>query len=320
MVIFIHGDDSLRSRQYLHSQIAKFKAARDPQGYNVVLVDGREAGCEKINAELSAAPFLAERRMIVVANLLASSDKELLSTLCDRLRSGAIPSSNVVVFYQAAPLAKTSEAKALRELLLKEKYVQEFPLLTGANLAAWVQQVIKERGGQAESAAITELCRLAGQDMWLLSNLIDQAIAYGQGRTIVAADVAVLGNEPPTDAIFALIEAIMSGVHGTALRLLASARDAGQEDGYIAAMLAREVRILLELKDFMAHDPSATSATAAGILKLHPFVAKKSWAVARRLAWEKLRALHDRLVAIDLQSKTGYASLSVLVELFVEQV
>ena len=41
MIINIFGEDNYRSYLYLQKMIEKFKAERDPQGYNVILVDNR---------------------------------------------------------------------------------------------------------------------------------------------------------------------------------------------------------------------------------------------------------------------------------------
>jgi len=36
MIIYIYGEDTFRSHQYLKQQIERFKKERDPQGMNVV--------------------------------------------------------------------------------------------------------------------------------------------------------------------------------------------------------------------------------------------------------------------------------------------
>ena len=42
MIIYIWGEDTFRSRQYLKKTIEQFKKQRDPQGYNVVILDTKK--------------------------------------------------------------------------------------------------------------------------------------------------------------------------------------------------------------------------------------------------------------------------------------
>ena len=99
MIIYIYGADTFRSRKYLREMVEQFKKKRDPQGYNVVFVDAQKQP-EKILGEILTAPFLAEKRMIIVENVLSISDKELLAGLMERIAKGKTPESNVVVFWQ----------------------------------------------------------------------------------------------------------------------------------------------------------------------------------------------------------------------------
>ncbi|MFA6486652.1 MAG: hypothetical protein WCT40_04805, partial [Candidatus Magasanikbacteria bacterium] len=205
MIIYIYGEDTFRSRQYLKDQVAKFKAARDPQGYNVVILDCAKVEAGKVLSEISASPFLAPKRMIVLENILSNNDKGLLSELVGRvigvipakagiqvagspIRSGmtdkkGFPESNIVVFYQSDALSKVKEAKELDAILKKEKYAKEFEAMSGASLIAWINSEIKNRGGKISASAAQYLAANVGGDMWHLNTLIDQLVAYKSGRT-----------------------------------------------------------------------------------------------------------------------------------------
>ena len=78
MLIFVHGDDDYRSSAYVRDQIAKFKTARDPGGYNTRTLNAPEEDAGVVMREITAAPFLADRRMVVVKNVLSSSSTDFL--------------------------------------------------------------------------------------------------------------------------------------------------------------------------------------------------------------------------------------------------
>ena len=66
MIIYIYGEDDFNSRRYLRRAVEQFKTQRDPQGYNTVFLDGKKESAGKLFGEISAAPFLSEKRMVVI--------------------------------------------------------------------------------------------------------------------------------------------------------------------------------------------------------------------------------------------------------------
>src|SRR3989339_905246 len=101
MLIYLYGPDTFRSRQQLKKMIEKFKIDRDPQGLNVVVVDAEKEEAGVVLQQISASPFLAERRMVVLENLLSSTGKkELQEDIFDRIKRNSIPESTVLLFWE----------------------------------------------------------------------------------------------------------------------------------------------------------------------------------------------------------------------------
>ncbi len=320
MILFLHGPDTFRSRQYLHESIQKFKIQRDPQGYNVVFVDGKKDEAGKILMEINSAPFLAERRMIVIENILSSSDKELLGELIERIKTQKFPDSNIIIFWQGEAFSKIKEAKELQALLTKEKYAPEFITLKGAELARWAAKEIKARGGVIEPPALDFLCQNVGADMWGLNSLIDQLVAYTSKleiRPITLADVQLFLDEKVDDNIFNMVEAVVNGNKKLAFKLLAEQRRLGEEDSKIFGLIVWQFRILLEMADLLEREPKAISETIAKELGIHPFVAKKNLAAARRLPLSALQKIYRDLLEIDIKTKTGQGDQSLLTDMFI---
>ena len=127
MVIYIYGADTFRSRQYLKEQVEKFKAARDPQGYNVVFLDATKAEPGRVLSEIVSAPFLAEKRLVIVENVLSSKDEDLFAGLIERIENKKIPESNVIIFWQGDGVGQDKRSKKIKaseeleKILLKEK-------------------------------------------------------------------------------------------------------------------------------------------------------------------------------------------------------
>jgi DNA polymerase III subunit delta len=332
MIIYLYGADTFRSRQYLKKTIAKFKQERDPQGYNVVLVDGTKEAASKIMAEIQSAPFLAERRMIVVENILSSKDIEVITGIAEKIKAEKFSSSNVVVFWQGEKLGKTKEIKTLDKLLQKEKYAQQFGELKGAQLVGWIEAEVKERAGKITRTAASYLAEQASSDSWRLSSIIDQLVAYAWRRAdvngvtqkdrneIQIADVKMFVEEKLDDNIFSMVDAIAQGNRKQAFKLLQYQREQGEDDGKIFGLLVWQFRIMLVMGDLLEREDGLTSDQLAKKLKIHPFVAKKNLGVVKRQPLAKLQQYYQELLDMDKQTKTGAAPQPLLIDLFVGQV
>lgn len=320
MLLYIYGGDTYRSRQFLKKSIDEFKNKRDPQGYNTLIFDVAKEAPDRILGEIATLPFLAEKRMVVLQNILSNSNKDFLEKIIDLIKGKKIPESVVVVFWQAEPIGKTSEAKKLAEVLAKEKFSYEFAPMVPTEISNWIIKEGKERGGKISKAAADFIAQNIGEDMWLVNSLIDQLIAYRGADEILSADVKLFIEEKIDDNIFNMVDAIVAGDKRTAYKLLKKQRDMGQEDSFLFSMILRQFKILLQMRDLWERGDNLTSDQFAKILGLHPFVAKKSLPLVRRYSLDQLKRIFDELLMIDKKTKTGLADQSMLIDFFVGKI
>lgn len=319
MLIYIHGEDTFRSRQFLRKTIEEFKAKRDPQGFNTLIFDVGKTAPEQVLGELLALPFLAERRMIVLQNILSLNDEDFLARMIEMISENKIPDANVAVFWQGEPIGKMKEAKNLAALLAKEKFSYDFPNMSPAEINNWIGAEVKARGGKIDRVAVAWLAQNAA-DVWLLSSLLDQLVAYKNGEEIKTDDVKMFLEEKIPDNIFAAAEAIATGDKKNAFKLLNEQRRLGAEEGYLFSMIVRQFRILLQMRDLWEREDGLTSEGLAGRLGLHPFVAKKSLPLVRRHGLERLKEIYDQLLEMDIKTKTGFGDQGTLIDWFVGRI
>jgi DNA polymerase-3 subunit delta len=320
MIIYIHGEDTFRSRQFLQKSIKEFKLKRDPQGYNTLIFDVAKEAPERILGEIATAPFLAEKRMIVLQNILCNSNKDFLASIIDIIENNKIPESVVVIVWQGEPVGKTSEAKKLLSLLSKEKFSYAFDLLKDNELANWISQEVSLRGGKIDKMASGNLSRLAGPDLWLVNSLIDQLVAYKKGEEIRSADVALFVDEKIDDNIFNMVDAIVGGNKKIAFKLMRDQRASGKDESYLFSMIMRQFKILLQMRDLWEREDSFTSDQIAKRISIHPYVAKKSLPLVKKFSMPELKKIYDELLDIDIKTKTGLADQSVLIDYFVGKI
>ena len=293
--------------------IAKFQADRDPQGLNVKRIDAASVDASAIMNEILAAPFLAEKRMVVVEGCIASKHEALRATLLERIEEKNIPDSTVLLFWEDGTKYKKKEQKAFFERLQKEKFAQEFPALEGAKLAGWVASLVKEKKGTIGRAAVQHMIDATGSDSWQLKSLVEQLVAYASGREITVEDAELFLDKKVDDNIFNLVDNILAKKSSSVFEMMQEQYRSGKDVQYIFAMVLRQVRILLELADLKERGVSASPKE----LGLHPFVVKKSTALAHKYSVEELSQVYGELLALDSAIKHGQGEPKVLMDVFV---
>ncbi len=317
MIIFIAGSDTYSSRQYLNRTISGFKKKRDPQGLNVVVLQANSDEDSRIVSEIKATPFLAEKRLIVIKEALCSINKEILGNIIELIQNKGIPESNIVIFYQTEKTGKIKENKELEKILKNEEFCKKFEIMKGNSLYSWIEKYIIENESSIEKQALDYLTQNSGGDMWFLVTVLDQLIAYSGKEKISLNDVQLFLEEKIDDNIFNMTDAIISGNKKQAIKLLNKQRRLGEDEAKIFGLIIWQFRILLEMRSVYEQQDNITSDVIADKLGIHPFVARKNFYLIKRHSLLELKKIHNHLLDIDLKTKTGFASQSLLVDIFI---
>ena len=321
MNIFLYGKDTFRSRQQLKKMVDKFKVDRDPQGYNVAQLDCEKEELGKVIEAVLAVPFLAEKRMVVLENLLVSKNKDLRADLLKRIEEKSLPDNNIIIFWEGTDKFRTKDAKAFMGRLLKEKYVQLFEELAGVKLSGWVVSEVSARGGKINNQAVQYLATHVGGDMWQLNSLIDQLVVYKSSEEeIEMEDVELFLEQKMDDNIFNLVDAIVGKQSKNVFGMIQEQYRQGKDPHYVFAMLLRQFRILLELRDLFDREDGMQSNVMAQKLGLHPFVVKKSFPFVKRYSHDTLKSIYTNLLEFDINTKTGQGDPVVLLDIFVGRI
>lgn len=318
MILFIYGPDTWRSRQYLDKIVTKFKADRDPAGYNVIIVDAEDAvSAQGLMPELFAAPFLAEKRMVVVKNLLSSKSPETREGITGIIKNNRLPDSTVAVFWERADEFKGKDAKALFELLQKEKYKEHFAALEPTEAASWFRGQVEAHGATLARGVAETAVKLVGVDSFVLQNLADQLVNYRPDKEITMNDLNEFVEEKADENIFNLVDAIVAGRVQPALAMMRQQYRIGEDDHFILGMLIRQFRIMLQIADVLAQNSTTPPDLLAKQLGLHPFVVKKTIPLVKKFSLSELKHRFSQLADFDLKTKTGQGDLTTLLDILV---
>lgn len=313
MLHIFYGEDDYSIRQALDGIK---KSIGDPEALmtNTTVLDGRQATVEELRSACETVPFLADKRLVVVEGLLErfesrgrnsrkksarqSDQPEEYKTFADVMKQ--LPDFTELVIIGGA----VNEKNPLLLEIKSAAKMKKFSLLYREQLRAWIEQRVKEAGGNIARAAIDLLARLVGSDLWIMANEIDKLISYTGGRAIDEIDVRAVVSYAQEASIFAMIDAVMEFRVKTAQQLLQQLFREGAMPPQILVMLSRQVRIIFQIKEMRADGRSRVEIqNKLGIT--HDFLLNKAWEQADRYSPARVRDVYHRLLETDVAIKTG---------------
>lgn len=314
MLYLLYGPNEYAIQQTI-AEIGSRLGDPEMAALNTTTLDGRRTSVAEVITTGDALPFLAQRRMVVVKDLLTRLDADQVAALGEYL--ARVPDTTDLVLVEAKIDRRSAIVKLAQQLQSQKRaFVRAFGTLGKGELVSWVQQRVQSKAGRIETRAAALLAELVGTDLHLLSQEVDKLLIYvGEARPVTVGDVETLCSYAPKSNIFHMVDALGRRDDQTALRLLHHLLDEGQAVFYLLVMITRQFRILLSIKDLEGSRTPRDEMRAQ--LKLSPFVVDKGRAQARNFSLAQLNHIYRRLVEIDVASKTGQMDPVLALDLFV---
>lgn len=330
MFYIFHGEDEFGQAEELLSLRQKL-AAGDPAmaELNTNLLDGNRLTLDELVHVCNSIPFLSDRRLVIVYNLLsrlsqgskgigseeAGQRHRFLEGLAAYLPT--LPPTTRLVFVENKTLASSHPILRLARAKEKERqaFVKLFAKPKDSELPRWIEERVRSQNGSISREAASLLAVLIGDDLRLLEQEIEKLLLYADGKQIRPEDVQTLVSRARETKVFDLVDCVGQRQTGKALLLLHRLLEEGEDPLSLLAMLARQIRILIQVKELQTKGLTAPQITER--LGLHPYVVEKSLAQARNFTMAQLEAAHQHLVDTDWALKTGITGERLALELLV---
>lgn len=320
MIIFVFGADTFRSREKLQELVAAFVQKHDQTGTNVVRLDGATLDENDLSGMLRSQPFLGGgKRLVAIEGLLAKSKKGALTGLSSAL--SVMPESTVVIFWDEYSKEQAEKNEIFKTFSSdKSATVFNFSSLSIRETSKWIEQSLKVSGGKIEASAAQLLSEHCNGDLWMVHNELEKLRAYRSSEIIRKQDVALLSSGVVEENIFAITDAISAKNIELACKIIREQLEAGIDEFYILTMLARQFRILTQIRSLVSNVPGASKDDIAKTLKLHPFVAQKSAAAASAFAPKFLVEMLNYIFELERDMKIGCVQPELAIDLLLGKV
>ena len=309
MLYIIGGENIYQSEDRLEELKSEFKERYKEGSIQIFNADEIENPNEILHDADSYSLFHKDK--LIVIKRLFSTQKEFIDKISSYVQESKICN---LIFWEDK---KIDKRRSLYKYVKKKGVVEEFTKLKYSQIKSWLIRKFKPQK-EVDSQAVDLLMMKVGDDQRQLEYTADNLIALADERgleTISIDEIEDLVEKTSEDSIWDLMDALSNGDKAKSLKLVEDILRERQDFIYIIAMLARQFRILSLVK--YLSNKGKRSSEITRILKLHPFVVKKTLTFIDNFTFDKLRKLYRKLVKTDLVVKEGKFESKLALDLLI---
>ena len=314
-IYFLFGNDEFAITRKLKDFDADFT---DPTSadMNTARLDARSMSEDDLNNAVNALPFLAKRRLVLLANPSikynnTASRKKFLEFI------EKTPETARLVMYEGVEPRDAEKHWLVKWAGKNDKLIQTqaFMLPRLREMTGWIVNETKNQGGQIEPRAAEMLKEMVGVDTRQAGMEIAKLLAYvNWARPINSQDVEAVCIVTSQQSVFDFVDALSNGNGKVAQHLLHRLLET--EDPFsLWGMVIRQFRLLIQAREIL--DGRGNQNEVARALGVHPFVAEKTTGQAAHFSIESLEAIYHRLLKIDEGVKTSQLTLDLALDTLV---
>jgi len=312
MIFLLYGNDEFAITRRLKDFESDFS---DPTtaGMNTAHFESRSMTDEEFNNALNAMPFLASKRLVILANPSSKYNNVGARKKFEEYISKAPDSVKLVMREVIEP--KEVEKHWLIKWAAKNSSLvktQAFMLPKQRDMAGWIINEAKNQDGKIDSAAAAKLAEMVGVDTRQAGMEIAKLLAYvNWSRPVQGLDVEAVCIVTSQQSVFDFVDALSQGNGKSAQRLLHRLLE--NEDPFsLWGMVVRQFRLLVQAREIL--DGRGNKDDVARALGVHPFVAEKTSGQANRFTMDTLENIYRHLLVIDERVKTGQITLDLALD------
>jgi DNA polymerase-3 subunit delta len=311
-IFILYGNDEFAIARKLKDFESDFS---DPTtaGMNTARFEARGISDEEFNNALNAMPFLASKRLVILANPSSKYNNVGSRKKFEEYISRAPDTVRLVMYEMIEP--KEVEKHWLIKWAGKNTSAvktQAFMLPKQRDMPGWIINEAKKQDGQIEPPAAAKLAEMVGVDTRQAGMELAKLLAYvNWARPVRDSDVEAVCIVTSQQSVFDFVDALSQGNGKIAQKLLHRLLE--NEDAFsLWGMVVRQFRLLIQAREIL--DGRGNKEDVARALGVHPFVAEKTTGQANHFSMEALENIYHRLLNIDERVKTSQITLDLALD------
>lgn len=313
-ILFLYGNDEFAIARRIKEYETDFPDPTSAE-MNTAHLEARSVSENDLNTAMNAIPFLAERRLVILAHpsqkyTSPAARKKFLEFI------GKTPGTTRLVMYESIEPKEAGKHWLNKWAQQKDTVItQAFMLPRPKEMAGWIVNETRRQGGQIEPRAAAKLAEMTGVDTRQAAQEIAKLLAYvNWARQVGVEDVEAVSIVTAEPDIFAMVDALAAGNGKAAQRSLRRLLESSDSFS-VWGMVIRQFRLLLLASEVL--EGRGGQNEVASELGIHPFVAEKVSGQARRFSPPLLERIYHKLLDMDEAAKTGGMNLDLAMETLV---
>lgn len=305
-VYLLYGEEAYLKRSYKKRLIQALIPEGDTMNFNAY--EGKGLDVKEIISIADTMPFFADYRLVLLENtgFFKTSSEELANYV------KKIPESTVLLFVEEEA---DRRGKLFKEV--KDKgYVCELTRQPDGKIITWLLGLMKKENKKITEKDMKLFLSYTGNDMENIYQEWQKLSSYTLNRDVITSeDIEAVCTVQTTSRIFEMIHAISEHRQKQALEYYYDLLTLKEPPMRILFLMAREYRLLLQVKQLVAEGRGTADITAR--TKLPGFLAGKYMAQAKRFSAEELRMALTECVETEEAVKMGHLDDRLGVELLI---
>ncbi|HEX67531.1 MAG TPA: DNA polymerase III subunit delta [bacterium] len=257
-------------------------------------LDPQETPLEEIISHITSLPLFSQTKFILIrrGNKLPNSFWKRLPGLKDRIHL----STKIIIWLEKIP----TEIKNLTDVVFID-----FPKWKKGSVELWVKEKLEESGKIMEKEAWEVLWNKNENNLFALENELEKLINFtGKRPNITLKDVEEVSCEGKEITIFNVVDLLIEGKKGDALKEWEKLRQAGISVQLLIGVLNWEVKRLLFLKDELEKKWQPELFQKMKIWGKEKQISY--WKAIKNKTWDEWIKIYRELLRTDLKLKSGY--------------
>ena len=314
-IYFLFGNDEFAISRKLKEFDSDFT---DPTSadMNTARLEARSMGEDDLSNAVNAMPFLAKRRLVLLASPSAKYNNPSVRKKFLEFVEKA-PDTTRLVMHESVEPREAEKHWLVKWAEKNNKLIQTkaFMLPRLKDMTGWIVNETRNQGGQIEPRAAEMLKDMVGVDTRQAGMEIAKLLAYvNWARPVTSVDVEAVCIVTSQQSVFDFVDALSNGNGKSAQHLLHRLLET--EDPFsLWGMVVRQFRLLIQAREIL--DGRGNQNDVARALGVHPFVAEKTTQQATRFSIESLESIYRELLRIDEGVKTSKVTLDLAMDTLV---
>lgn len=276
-----------------------------------------ETPIQDVVEDASTLPFMVERKLIIAKNasFLTGKDKSKAEHDLERLITYIESPADFTVLLLQVDAEKLDERKKVVKQLKKQNRLLPFMTMQAKEIQDWIREKASQLECEMEADAADWLVLQTGQKLQHIQRELEKLALYvGRQGIITKQHIVELVPKTAEHNIFLMIDDIVHLRIAKALQTFYELLKQREEPVKIAMLIARQFRILLQVKELDKRGFSQQQI--ASQIGLHPYVVKLAREQARSFDQSRLGKILSDLSELDYRMKTGKINKVAGLELF----